>query len=300
MKEQFHLAEYVFLGGEGHLQVDLVELARAAVGPGSLVPEARGDLEVALDAAHHQKLFELLGSLGQGVKLTGVEPAGHEVVPGAFGRGHGEHRRLHFEEPACRQVGPHELAEACPLGQPLDQRAPAHVEVAVTEPGLLAHVAVALDRERQHVGRGQDLEAGHLDLHLPGGQFGVDRVRRPGHHRPGHSDHALEAQARQGLESGVAGVGDKLDHPGTVVASQVCVPRRRQVGVGAGWVTQVYKEQAAVVPLGRHPPGQLDGGADVGGAESAATGAAVPVGRWRGVFWEVGHSVRGYRPRPLP
>jgi hypothetical protein len=220
-------SEDVLLGGEGHFQVDLVELARAAVGARSFVPEARGDLEVALDAAHHEQLFELLGSLRQRVKLARVEPAGHEVIARPFGRGDGQHRGLDLEEPAPGQVSAHELAETRPLGQPLDQRAPAHVQVAVSEPGLFAHVAVPLDRERQHVGRGQDFEAGDLDLHLPCGQLGVDGVGRSGHHGPGDGDHALEAQARQGLEGGVPGVGDELDHPGAVVAAQVGVPRRR-------------------------------------------------------------------------
>ncbi len=86
MEQQLHLVEDVFLGGESHLQVDLVELTRAAVGPRRLVPEAGGDLEVALDAAHHEQLFELLGGLGQGVELARVQPAGHQVVPGALGR----------------------------------------------------------------------------------------------------------------------------------------------------------------------------------------------------------------------
>ena len=42
--------EDVLLLGEGHLQVQLIELAGAAVGPGVLVPEARGDLVVAVEA----------------------------------------------------------------------------------------------------------------------------------------------------------------------------------------------------------------------------------------------------------
>ena len=266
MEQQLHLVEDVLLGGEGHLQVDLVELARATVGPRGLVPEARGDLEVALDAAHHEQLFELLGSLGQGVELARVQPAGHQVVPGSLGRGDGEHRGLDLEETARRKVRAHELAKARPLGQPLDQGPPAHVQVAMGEPGLLAHVAVTLDREGQHFGRRQDLEAVHVDLDLAGGQFGVDGVGRPGHHLPGDGDHALEAQSGERLESGVTGMGDELHHPRAVVAPQKGVAGRGQVGVGPCRVAQVYKEQATVVPLGRHPARQSHSRADVGRA----------------------------------
>ena len=76
--------EHVLLGGEGHLHIQLIELAGGAVGPGVLVPEAGGDLEVPVKAGGHQQLLELLGRLGQGVELAGVLPGGHQIVPGAL------------------------------------------------------------------------------------------------------------------------------------------------------------------------------------------------------------------------
>jgi hypothetical protein len=83
--QQLHFGEDILLGGEGHLQVDLVELARAAIRPGGLVAKAGGDLEVALHSAHHQQLLELLRGLRQGVELAGVQPARDQKVPGALG-----------------------------------------------------------------------------------------------------------------------------------------------------------------------------------------------------------------------
>src|SRR5699024_9168851 len=82
--------EDVLLVGEGHLHVQLVELAGGAVAAGVLVPEAGGDLEVLVEAGGHQQLLELLGGLGQGVELAGVLAAGHQVVPGPLGGGGGE------------------------------------------------------------------------------------------------------------------------------------------------------------------------------------------------------------------
>ena len=42
--------EHIVLGGKGHLHVQLIEFAGGAVAPGVLVPEAGGDLEVAVEA----------------------------------------------------------------------------------------------------------------------------------------------------------------------------------------------------------------------------------------------------------
>ena len=169
------------------------------------------------------------------------------------------------------------------------ERPPAHVQVAIGEPGLLAHLAVALDREGQHFGRRQDLEAVHVDLDLAGGQLGVDGVGRPGHHLAGDGDHALEAQSGERLEGGVPGMGDELHHPRAVVAPEEGAAGRGQVGVRPCRVAQVYEEQATVVPLGRHPARQAHSRADVGGAQGAAAGAAVQVGRQSGGLGGVGH-----------
>ena len=45
--------EHVLLGSEGHLHVQLVELAGGAVAPGVLVPEAGGNLKILVDSGGH-------------------------------------------------------------------------------------------------------------------------------------------------------------------------------------------------------------------------------------------------------
>ena len=67
-------AEHVVLVDEAGLDVELHEL-ELAVGPQVLVPQAAGDLEVAVDAADHQQLLEELRALGQRVEAAGLEPA---------------------------------------------------------------------------------------------------------------------------------------------------------------------------------------------------------------------------------
>ena len=71
---------------EAHLEVELVELARRAVGARVLVAEAGRDLEVAVEAGDHQQLLELLRRLRQRVELArdgcGSAPGSRARPPG--------------------------------------------------------------------------------------------------------------------------------------------------------------------------------------------------------------------------
>ena len=90
--------EDVLLAREGHLHVELVELAGGAVGARVLVAEAGGYLEVAVEAAGHQQLLELLRGLREGVELARVVARGDKVVARALGAGDGEYRRRYLHE----------------------------------------------------------------------------------------------------------------------------------------------------------------------------------------------------------
>ena len=87
----------VLLSDERHLAVNLGEL-RLTVGTQVLVAETLDNLEVAVEAGHHEQLLQCLRTLWQGVELTRVHAAGNDEVAGTFGRRTDEHRRLHFEE----------------------------------------------------------------------------------------------------------------------------------------------------------------------------------------------------------
>ncbi|OQB95557.1 MAG: hypothetical protein BWX80_04254 [Candidatus Hydrogenedentes bacterium ADurb.Bin101] len=96
--QSFEFEKQILLGDEGHLHINLVELARASVGPAVFIAKTGRNLEVFVESGYHQKLFELLRRLGKRVKLTGVKTAGHEVVPCAFRRGTGQDGRVVFHE----------------------------------------------------------------------------------------------------------------------------------------------------------------------------------------------------------
>jgi hypothetical protein len=84
---------------EGHFQVELREL-RLTVATRVFVTEAARNLEVALNPCHHQQLFELLGALGQGIELSGVDARRNKIVARSFGCGFEHHRCLDFDEAA--------------------------------------------------------------------------------------------------------------------------------------------------------------------------------------------------------
>ena len=98
MDELFRRFDHVVLGTKTHLHVDLGEFG-LSVGAQVLVAEAFGDLEIAIESAHHQKLFKELRRLRQGVKLAGMYAAGDEIVSGAFGGRFGQYGGFDFQKP---------------------------------------------------------------------------------------------------------------------------------------------------------------------------------------------------------
>ena len=90
--------EHILLRDEAHLDIELVELTGQAVGARVLVAKAGCDLEVAIEAGHHQELLILLRRLREGVELARMDAGGNEVVARALRAGSRQDRRLEFEE----------------------------------------------------------------------------------------------------------------------------------------------------------------------------------------------------------
>ena len=98
--------EHLVLGHEAGLGVELHELV-LAVGPQVLVPQAAGDLVVAVDAAHHQQLLEQLGRLRQRVEAARHLAGRHQELAGALRRRRHQHRRLDLDEALPVHGRPH-------------------------------------------------------------------------------------------------------------------------------------------------------------------------------------------------
>ena len=133
-------AEHVVLRDEGQLDVELVELARRAIGARVLVAEAGRNLEVAVEAGDHQQLLELLRRLRQRVELARMDPARDEVVARALGRARGEDRRLELEK-ALRVHPPADARNHLRAQHDVAvQLVPAQVEEAVAQPLLFRNL----------------------------------------------------------------------------------------------------------------------------------------------------------------
>ena len=94
----------VFLLHKRHFTVNLGEFG-LTVCTQVFITETLGDLEVTVESAHHQQLFEQLWGLGQGVKFVEIHAGGHYEVTGTFGGGADQDRCFHFNEILLVQVG---------------------------------------------------------------------------------------------------------------------------------------------------------------------------------------------------
>ena len=147
--DRLHRRKHVVLLDKAHLDVELVEFARQTVGARVLVAETRRDLEVAVEARHHQELLVLLRRLRQRVEFAGMNPRRHQEVPRAFRRGRRQDRGLELEEALLLH----------PLAHGIDDRAAGHdvlvqflatqVEEAVLKPDVLRIFLLAAHRQRQ-------------------------------------------------------------------------------------------------------------------------------------------------------
>jgi hypothetical protein len=179
-----------------------------------------------------------------------MDAAGHQVVACALGRARGEDGGLELRE-AGRD---HATANARDhLGAERDiavQLLAPQVEEAVAQPRVLGELGVARHLERESLRARLHAKLVHRQLHLPGGELEIDRVRAARHHGAGHGHHALRPQGGGGLEEGAAGTDHALGD--------------------AVMVAEVHEQELAVITLAMHPPGQPGGLPDVGSAELPA------------------------------
>ena len=89
--------EQELLVGERHLDVELGQLLEP-VGAEILVPEAAGDLVVALEAGDHEQLLVDLRALRQREEPPRLQARRHEEVARALGRRLAHDRRLDVDE----------------------------------------------------------------------------------------------------------------------------------------------------------------------------------------------------------
>ena len=141
--------DFVFVQ-ERSFQVDLGEFG-LAVGAQVFVAEAFGDLVVAVETGHHQKLLEELRRLRQGEKFARVHAAGHEIIACAFGSGAGEHRGFDIDKALFVEIAAHAHRHLVAQAQVALHYGAAQVDDAVAQAHVFADVFI-VDLERRRGG----------------------------------------------------------------------------------------------------------------------------------------------------
>ena len=247
---RLHRREHVVLRNKTHLDVELIKLARQAVGARVLVAETGRDLEVAVEAGHHQQLLVLLRRLRQRVEFSGMDARRHQEVARAFRRGRGQDRGLELEEALLLHPLAHRIDDRAAGHDVLVQFLATQVEETVLKPYVLRIFLLAEHRQRQLGGGAQHLDLGNIDLDLPGRQFRIDGAFRAPAHLAVDPHHPLRAELFDLLEGRRIRVGDDLGD--------------------AVMVAQVDEQHAAMVADAMDPARQAGRLVDVAFAERAA------------------------------
>ena len=177
--EVLHRADDVLVLDERHLDVELGELGLAG-GPEVFIPEAAGDLEVAVEPGDHQHLLVELGRLRERIEVAGWTRLGTRKSRAPSGvlrprMGVSTSRKAEARHGVAHQLR-HLVAED---EDPLHRR-PTEVEVAILEPEFLVGLGAAVDLEGGR-GRGvEDLQLGGPNLDGAGLELGVLLAGRRG------------------------------------------------------------------------------------------------------------------------
>ncbi len=297
----FDDGEDFVLRGIAHLDIELVEFAGAAIGARGFVAEARGDLEILVEARDHEKLLEHLRRLGKGVELAAMDAAGHQIVARPFRRRRRQDGRLEFIE----ALRPHLLAEeADDVGAQDDvvvELLAPQIEVAVLEAHVFALVGLFVGHVDGRDGAGAlHDEFVRFDFDLARRQVWIDRIRSAQFDFARDGDYAFQVRFLDEAEETAAGMHDDLRKP-VVVA-------------------KIYEKNAAMVAKTEHPAGKAHSLAGIRRPEFVASMGSVGVHRffllkltgYYTIFWRlllanaadgavlpVERAWRGGAPRPM-
>ena len=240
----------ILLLDKAHLEIELVELARQAVGARILVAETGRDLEVAVEARHHQELLVLLRRLRQRVELARMNPRRHQEVARALRRRRRQDRGLEFEKALLLHPLAHRIDDRAAGHDVLMQLLATKVEETVLKPYVFRIFLFAEHRQRQFAGRPQHLDLADVKLDRAGRQFRIVGSLGTAAHLAVDPHHPFRTQLFGILEGRRIRIGHAL----------------RQ----AVMVAQIDEQHAAMVANPVAPARQPDGLIDIAVAERAA------------------------------
>ena len=130
--------EHILLFDKAHLQIKLVEFARAAIGAAIFIAETWCNLEIAIKTGHHNQLLELLGRLRERIKFTRMQTRWHQKVTRAFRRRCGQNRCLEFGKTLANHAGADRLDNLRTQHDVGMWTATAQIKITIAEPCFLA------------------------------------------------------------------------------------------------------------------------------------------------------------------
>ncbi len=233
---------------ERGLDIQLREFG-LALGAQVFVTEAANDLIVTIEAGHHEQLFEQLRRLRQGEELPRVRAAGYEIVPRAFRRCLGEHRRFDIDETVRVQIVAHRLRDLVAQTNALLHHVTTQVEIAIFQAQLFVGRLVVMERRR--LGPAENFQLARQQLDLAGGKSGVGRAGRTRPHQAFDTNAVLPAQP--------FGVGEH--------SLRIRIEHDLQQPLA---IAQVDENHPAMIAAPMHPAGHADFLADEGFVDLAA------------------------------
>ena len=158
---------------EAHLEVELRELG-LPVAAHVLIAEAPRDLEIAVHAAHHKQLLELLRALGQRVHRARLQARRNDEIARALRCALDQVGRLDLDE-AVRVVDFADgMDQTAAHHEPLQHRLAADIEIAVPQAQALVDGRVrVVDVEGRRLGLVEDRYTARLQLNPARGHLRV-------------------------------------------------------------------------------------------------------------------------------
>ena len=132
--------------------------------------------------------------------MSRVRATGHQVIPGALGRGTSKDRGFDIEKALGVEKRPHGGGDLRPQHQALLHLLAPQVHIAKLQPHFLTHGRVFVHLEGRSRRGVEDFQFLAKHFNLTGGHGGIDRTLAPGSHPSGDPQYIFRANPIRSLE----------------------------------------------------------------------------------------------------
>ena len=171
----FEHIQNVFLFDERHFAVYLRKFG-LTVGTQIFVAETFHNLEIAVESADHQQLFQCLRTLRQSVELPLIHAARHHKIARAFGRGVDQNGRFYLQKSLFVEIAAHLESHFVAQFEIFAHARTPQVEVTIFHAQVVAAVGFVFDGERRRGSLVQHVQFGNDDFDIARGHIGIFAV----------------------------------------------------------------------------------------------------------------------------